>query len=154
MLIFPYQVRIANIMNKNNILNFEPQKHLFQKAKVYMDDPDLFWDEEDKAVPILFKALKYADSDTMRSIIIHLGIYTKQRQKIAEPFYKIVTDPEEDIRVRDKASTMLPIILPDLEDPQPFIDNLIEDTKSPDAIQRALAAAALGWEGNTRQPFR
>ncbi len=136
-------------MNKNNILKFESKEIILQKTEVYMDDPKLFWDEEDKAVPIFFKALKYADSDTKRSLIIHLGLYTKQRQKIAEPFFRMITDPEEDIGVRDKAATLLTIILPDLENSQPFIDNLIEDTRNPDATQRSLAAA-LGWEGNTQ----
>jgi HEAT repeat protein len=57
---------------------------------------------------------------------------------------------KENKDIRNSASIELSVIFPFLKEPQPLLDRLLEDLKSPDAELRIYAAFALGWEGNTQ----
>jgi HEAT repeat protein len=134
-------------MNKK-IINFESKERLFNKVESYIESIELFLEEQDKAVPLLLKALKYADQELKHEIILLLGSWAKQ--EVAWPLYEILADTKENKDIRNSASIELSVIFPFLKEPQPLLDRLLEDLKSPDAELRIYAAFALGWEGNTQ----
>ena len=135
-------------MKNSNVIDFEPRERLFEKVRSYIESVELFLEERDKAVPLLLKALKYADQKLKHKIILLLGSFAKQ--ELAWPLYRMLVDPEESEEVRNDASIQLSVITPFLEDPEPLTDRLLEDIKSPDPELRLYAAFAVGWEGNTR----
>jgi len=135
-------------MRNSNVINFEPKERLFEKAGSYIESIELFLEERDEAVPLLLKTLKYADHELKHEIIFLLGNFAKQ--EVAWPLYQMITDPDEDEEIRHFASIQLSVISPFLKEPQPLIDRLLEDIKSPDPELRLHAGFALGWEGNAR----
>jgi len=134
-------------MNKK-IIDFESREHLFKKVESYIESIELFLEEQDKAVPLLLKALKYADHELKHEIILILGSWAKQ--EVAWPLYDILADTKENKDIRNSASIELSVIFPFLKEPQPLLERLLEDLKSPHAELRIYAAFALGWEGNTQ----
>jgi len=130
------------------IIDFESREHLFKKVESYIESIELFLEEQDKAIPLLLKALKYADQELKHEIILLLGSWAKQ--EVAWPLYEILTDTKENKDIRNSASIELSVIFPFLKEPQPLLDSLLEDLKSPHAELRIYAAFALGWEGNTQ----
>lgn len=132
----------------SKIINFESKERLLEKARSYIDSVELFLEERDKAVALLLKALKHADHELKHEIILLLGSFAKQ--EVTRPLYHIMIDPEEDEEIRHSASIQLSVIFPFLKKPQPLIDRLLEDIKSPDHELRLNAAFALGWEGNSQ----
>lgn len=129
-----------------NVIDFKPKERLLEKAGSYIESIELFLEERDEAVPLLLKALKHADDELKHEIILLLGSFAKQ--EMLWPLYQIITDPDEDEDLRRDASIQLSVISPFLKEPQPLIDRLLEDIKSPDPELRLHAAFALGWEGN------
>ena len=130
------------------IIDFESREHLFKKVESYIESIELFLEEQDKAVPLLLKALKYADQELKHEIILLLGSWAKQ--EVAWPLYEILTDTKANKDIRNSASIELSVIFPFLKEPQPLLERLLEDIKSPHAELRIYAAFALGWEGNTQ----
>ena len=135
-------------MNKSKVIHLESKERLFERVGAYIESIELFLEERDKAIPLLLKALKYADHELKHEIILLLGSFAKQ--EIAWPLYQMIIDPGENEEIRHLASIQLSVIFPFLQEPQPFIDHLLDDLKSPDPELRANAAFALGWEGNTQ----
>ncbi len=135
-------------MKNSNVIDFEPRERLFEKVRSYIESVELFLEERDKAVPLLLKALKYADQELKHKIILLLGSFAKQ--EVAWPLYRMLVDPNESEEVRNDASVQLSVIAPFLKDPEPLTDRLLEDIRSPDLELRLYAAFALGWEGNAR----
>jgi len=134
-------------MNKK-VIDFESKERLFKKVESYIESIEFFLEERDKAVPLLLKALKYADQELKHEIILLLGSWAKQ--EVAWPLYEILADTKENKDIRNSASIELSVIFPFLKEPQPLLDRLLEDLKSPDAELRIYAAFSLGWEGNTQ----
>ncbi len=135
-------------MGKNNIIKFDSKQRIMDRAKAYAESLELFMAEQEKAIPILLKSLKYADLKTAHKILLILGNFA--REETVEPIYNIMTDPNTRDEIRSSASTQLNTISPLLEDPEPLIDKLLEDIKSPDPDLRVHVTFALGWEGNDR----
>jgi HEAT repeat protein len=135
-------------MKKNRVIEFEPKERILEKAKKYVDSIELFFDESDQAIPLLLKALKYADKDLKREVMLVLGSFAKD--EILWPLYEMMTDAAEDEDVRRDASIQLSVIGGLLKDPQPLLDRLLQELESPDAERRVNATFALGWRGNTQ----
>lgn len=133
-------------MSNNKIINFEPQDRILEKAQQYIDSVENFLEERETAIPLLLRALKFADRRQKQQIVLLLGGFAKQ--EIAWPLYKMMSDPVEEEDVRHDASIQLSVTFPFLKEPQALIDRLMEDLKSQDPGLRANAAFALGWEGN------
>ena len=132
----------------SRIIKFESKERLIEKARSYIKSVELFLEERDRAVALLLKALKHADHKLKHKIILLLGSFAKQ--EVAWPLYELMIDPGADEDVRRDACIQLSVIFPFLNEPQPLIDRLLEDIKSPDAQLRLNAAFALGWEGNSQ----
>ena len=132
-------------MEKNNIIEFDRKRRSLELVERYTDSLELFLQEREQAVPLLLKALKYADKELKRRIIFVLGSFAKE--EISRPLYDILSDKSEE-DMRQDAAIQLSVIGPFLKDPQPLIDRLLKDMESPDAELRLHAAFAIGWEGN------
>ena len=134
-------------MKKNQIIEFEPKERLLEKAKKYIDSLELFFEENEQAIPLLLRALKHADRDLKLQIMLLLGSFAKE--DVVWPLYQLLSDPSEDPEVRRDASIQLSVVGRFLKDPQPLIEHLLKDMESPDADLRSRATFAIGWEGNT-----
>ncbi len=130
------------------IILFQPQKHLLDKSRCYIDDLELFMDERDIAVPLLLKALRHADRQLKHRIILLLGGFAKE--EIAWPLFEMITDTTEDEAVRHDASIQLSVTMPFLKQPQALVDRLLGVLRSTEPELRAYAAFALGWKGNAQ----
>jgi HEAT repeat protein len=133
-------------MKKNQIIEFEPRERILEKARKYVDSLELFSQGSDRAIPLLLKAIKYADKDLKSEIIIFLRAFAKE--EVAWPLYEILSDKSENDKIRNYAAIQLSVIGPFLKNSQPFVDRLLKDMESPDAELRLHATFAVGWEGN------
>ena len=133
-------------MSRRKIIRFDPKARLMKKVGEYIDSLELFLDEQDKAVPLLLKAFKFADYELKRNIIMLLGGFA--RNEVVRPLYQMMIDPEEDEEIRHYAAVQLSVTLPFLVERRPLIEKLLDAIKSPDPEMRTHAAFALGWEGN------
>jgi len=133
-------------MKKNHVIEFEPKERILEKAKKYVESVDLFFEERDRAVPLLLKAMKLADRDLKHQIMFILGSFAKE--KVVWPLYDIMTDPSEAEEVRHDAAIQLSVIGPLLKDPRLLTERLLKEIKSADAERRLHATFAVGWEGN------
>lgn len=129
-----------------NVIAFESRQRLLAKARNYMTDIEGLLDEEDKAIGVLLKALRFAQGSLMHEILLVLGTFAKQRA--AEPFYRLLRDPQVSETLRQATAIQLGVMMPAIKHPQTMIDRLMADLESPDAELRSHAALALGWEGN------
>ena len=133
-------------MKKNHVIEFEPKERILEKAKKYVESVDLFFEERDRAVPLLLKAMKLADRDLKHQIMFILGSFAKE--KVVWPLYDIMTDPSEAEEVRHDAAIQLSVIGPLLKDPRLLTERLLKEIESADAERRLHATFAVGWEGN------
>jgi HEAT repeat protein len=133
-------------MKKKQIIEFDSKERILEKARRYVDSLELFFEEGDKAIPLLLKAIKYADKDLKREMILLLGSFAKE--KVAWPLYDLLRDKSEDEDVRNHAAIQLSVIGPFLKDPRPLMDRLLKDMESSDPELRLHATFAVGWRGN------
>lgn len=133
-------------MKKNRVIEFEPRERILEKAKKYVESLELFSEDADQAIPLLLKAMKYADRDLKREIMFVLGTFAKEES--VWPLYDMMTDPLENEEVRHDAAIQLSVIGPFLKDPQLLTDRLLKEIESSDAERRLHATFAMGWEGN------
>jgi len=76
-------------MKKNQIIEFEPRERILEKARKYVDSLELFSQGSDRAIPLLLKAIKYADKDLKSKIIIFLRAFAKdEAPRIRKPALK------------------------------------------------------------------
>ncbi|MBL7178815.1 MAG: HEAT repeat domain-containing protein [Pseudomonadota bacterium] len=136
------------MMTKRKVIDFESPERLLEKAGRYIESMELFFQEKDRAIPVLLKALKYAHNKLKRNIILLLGGFAKQ--EVVWSLYQIMMDPQEDEEVRHFASVQLSVTLPFLKERQILIDKLLGALKHYDPEVRMNAAFALGWEGNAQ----
>jgi HEAT repeat protein len=133
-------------MKRNRVIEFEPRERILEKAGKYIESPELFFEEADRAIPLLLRAMKYADRSLKREIMFILGTFAKE--EIVWPLCDMMTDPLENEEVRHDAAIQLSVIGPFLKDPQPLTDRLLKEIESSDAERRFHATFAVGWEAN------
>ena len=133
-------------MKSNRVIEFEPKKQLLAKAKQYVESIELFCEEPEQAVPLLLRALKHADGELRREIMLVLGSFAKEES--VWPLYEIMADASESEEVRNDAAIQLSVMGPLLRESQPLIDRLLENIGSSDADLRLHATFAVGWRGN------
>jgi len=133
-------------MKKNSVIEFDSKERILKKARSYVESVETSFDESDRAIPLLLKAMKLADQDLKREIILLLGSFAKEAA--VWPLYDLMTDPSESEEIRRDAATQLSVIGPLLENSQPLVDRLLQEIDSSDAQCRLHATFAIGWEGN------
>jgi len=135
-------------MKKNQVIKLEPKERILAKARNYVESVESFLEESDQAIPLLLKAMKYADRDFRREIMFVLGSFAKEQ--IVWPLYDIMTDPSQDEEVRHDAAIQLSVVAPFLKERQTLFDRLAQEITNSDAERRLHAAFAMGWEGNSQ----
>ena len=130
----------------SSIIPFDSRQRFLEQARFYVEDPGKMLAERDKAVPILLRALKAADLEFRRKIILLLGSFAKEHA--CQPLYDIMKDASEPDELRDQAAIHLCVLAPFLEDSQALVIRLLNDLKKSDIDIRVRAIMALGWEGN------
>lgn len=135
-------------MKKNSVIELEPKARTLEKARKYIESIESFLDDGPQAVSLLLRAMKLADRDLKREIMLVLGSFAKE--EIAWPLYEMMTDSSEDEEVRHDSAIQLSVIGPFLRDPQPLVDRLLKEIESPDTERRLHATFAIGWEGNVQ----
>ena len=133
-------------MKKNHVIELEPKARIVDRARKYIESVESFLDDGDQAVSLLLRAMKYADRDLKREIILILGSFAKEA--VVWPLYDMMTDSSEDEDVRHDAAIQLSVIGPFLKDPEPLVDRLLKEIESSDAERKLHATFAIGWEGN------
>ncbi len=131
---------------RNKIIQFDPKERILEKVEEYLECKDRLLEERNAAIPLLLKALKYADHGLKQKIVILLGAFADS--DVVWPLYELLADPTENEEIRYLASMQLKMLFPTLEDKQPLIDRLFKDIESDDSEMRVYAAGALGWRGN------
>ena len=133
-------------MKKNHVIKFDSKQRILEKAKKYIESVDSFLADGEQAVSLLLRAMKHADREFKREIILVLGSFAKE--EVVWPVYDIMTDPLENEEIRHDAAIQLSVIGSLLKDPQPLIDKLLKEIESTDAERRLHATFAIGWRGN------
>ena len=133
-------------MKKNHVIELEPKARIVDRARKYIESVESFLDDGDQAVSLLLRAMKYADRDLKREIMLVLGSFAKEAA--VWPLYDMMIDPAENEDVRHDAAIQLSVIGPLLKDAQPLVDRLLKEIESSDAERRLHATFAIGWEGN------
>jgi HEAT repeat protein len=133
-------------MKKNPVIELEPKARILEKARKYIQSVESFLDDGDQAVSLLLRAMKHADRDLKREIILVLGSFA--REAVVWPLYDMMIDPAESEDVRHDAAIQLSVIGPFLKDPQNLVDRLLEEIESSDAERSLHATFAIGWKGN------
>ena len=133
-------------MKKNRVIEFEPRERILEKAKNYIESLDLFFEESDRAVPLLLKALMLAGRDLKHQIMFTLGTFAKE--KVVWQLYDIMTDASETEEVRHDAAIQLSVIGPLLKDSRALAERLLKEIDSSDAERRLHATFVAWWEGN------
>jgi HEAT repeat protein len=133
-------------MKKRHVIELEPKTRILDRARKYIESVESFLDDGDQAVSLLLRALKYADRDLKREIILVLGSFAKE--ECVWPLYDMMTDSSENEDIRHDAAIQLSVIGPLLKDTQPLLDRLLKEIESSDAKRRLHATFAIGWQGN------
>jgi HEAT repeat protein len=133
-------------MKKDRVIKFDSKERILQKARSYVESVETFFDESDRAIPLLLKAMKLADRDLKREIMLLLGSFAKEA--VVWPLYDLMTDPSESEEIRHDAAIQLSVIGPLLKNSQPLVDRLLQEIGSTDTQRRLHATFAIGWEGN------
>jgi HEAT repeat protein len=136
-------------MNKNRVIKFDSKERILKKARSYLDESvENFFDESDQAIPLLLKAMKLADRDLKREIMLLLGSFAKEA--VVWPLFGLMTDGSESEEIRHDAAIQLSVIGPLLKNSQPLVDRLLQEIGDSDAERRLHATFALGWQGNSQ----
>jgi len=133
-------------MKKNHVISFDSKQRILDKAKNYIESVDSFLADGHPAVSLLLRAMKHADREFKREIMLVLGSFAKE--EVVWPLYDMMTDPSEIGEIRHDAAIQLSVIGALLKEPQPLIDKLLEEIESTDAERRLHATFAIGWRGN------
>ena len=132
----------------NNVIEFDSKHRVLERAKKYVESVELFLKEGDQAVALLLKALKHADKELKREIMLVLGSFAKEQ--VVWPLFDMMTDSTENDEFRYDAAIQLSVIGPLLRDPRLLVDRLLEEIQSPDVERRLHATFAIGWEANVQ----
>lgn len=133
-------------MKKNRVIEFDPRERMLEKAKKYVSSIEMFFEERAQAVPLLLRAMKYANRNLKSEIMCVLGSFA--REEVLWPLYDMMVDPFENEEIRHDAAIQLSVIGPFLKEPQPLMDRLLKEVESSDSERRLHATFAIGWEGN------
>jgi HEAT repeat protein len=133
-------------MKKDRVIKFDSKERILKKARSYIESVETFFDESDRAIPLLLKAMKLANRDLKREIMLLLGSFAKET--VVWPLYDLMTDPSESEEIRHDAAIQLSVIGPLLKNSQPLVDRLLQEIGNKDRQRRLHATFAIGWEGN------
>lgn len=135
-------------MKTHHVIRLDSKQRILDKAKKYIESLDSFLADGNQAVSLLLRAMKHADREFKREIILVLGSFAKE--EVVWPLYDMMTDPSETEEIRHDAAIQLSVLGSLLKKPQPLIGKLLEEIESTDAERRLHATFAVGWRGNVQ----
>lgn len=135
-------------MKTNRVIEFDSKERILKRARSYIESIERYLEESEQATPLLLKALKLADRNFKREIMLVLASFAKDA--VVWPLYEIMTDASESEETRHDAAIHLSVIGPLLKNPQSLIDRLLQEIASSDPQRRLHATFAIGWQGNTQ----
>src|SRR4026209_1236122 len=109
-------------MKKNRVIKFDSKERILKAAKNYVESVDTFFDESDRAIPLLLKAMKLADRDFKREIMLLLGSFAKEA--VVGQLFEMMTDSSQADAIRHDAGIQLSVIAPFLKNPQELANRL------------------------------
>jgi HEAT repeat protein len=112
-------------MKQNRVIEFDSKETILKKARRYVASVETFFDEGERAIPVLLKALKPADRDLKRAIMLLLGSFAKEA--VVWPLYDLMTDSSETEEIRHDAAIQLSVVGPFLNNPQALANRLQEE---------------------------
>ncbi|MGH7926665.1 MAG: HEAT repeat domain-containing protein [Candidatus Binatia bacterium] len=133
-------------MKENQVIQFDSKARILAKAKQYVESVETFLADQEQAVPIMLRAMKHAEPEFKREIMLVLGSFAKE--EVVWPLYDIMTDPLENEEIRHDAAIQLSVIGSLIKDSQTLVERLLQQIESPDALHRLYATLAAGWRGN------
>jgi uncharacterized protein YwlG (UPF0340 family) len=136
-------------MKKNRVIKFDSKERILKKARSYVESVETFFDESEQAIPLLIKAMKVADRDFKREIMLLWGSFAKDA--VVWLLYDLMTDPSESEEIRHDAAIQLSVIGPLLKNSQELVDRLLQEIGSADAQRRRHATFAIGGRGIFRR---
>ncbi|MBI9074550.1 MAG: HEAT repeat domain-containing protein [Desulfatibacillum sp.] len=128
------------------VILLQPRLRLLERARTYVDSPELFAANRERAIRELIKVLPVADSPLRHKIMILLAGYAKDQA--LQPLYDILRDEDQLPRTRHYAAIQLCAVLPFVEDSRAIISLLEQDLISLDPSLRRFATTAMGWQCN------
>jgi HEAT repeat protein len=130
------------------IISFDSQERLLTKTRGYLSAVDEMIRDGDRSVQLLLRAFAVADDALKIKIVIMLG--TCARSRVAWSLLDIMHDPGQSDNIRQAAAIQISVIAPRLKDKEALTKQLLHDLEADAPFVRAMAAFALGWEGNLR----
>ena len=130
------------------IIPFNGRERLLTKVRSYLSGMDELIRDGDQGVELLLKAFPLADDALKVKIVILLGTFA--RKTVVWSLLDIMRNTSLGDTVRQAAAIQISVIGAAIEDKNSLLENLLPDLQADDPAMRALAAFALGWEGNSR----
>jgi len=130
------------------VIRFDADQRLLSKVRAYLSALDELIGDGNQAVDLLLKAFGVADEDLKLKIVIMLG--TVARPQVAWSLLDILRDPDQSETIRQAAAIQISVMGGALKDRYALVDQLRADLQADEPFMRAIAAMALGWEGNAQ----
>lgn len=130
------------------VIRFDADQRLLSKVRAYLSALDELIGDGNQAVDLLLKAFGVADEDLKLKIVIMLG--TVARPQVAWSLLDILRDPDQSETIRQAAAIQISVMGGALKDRNALVAQLRADLQADAPFMRAMAAMALGWEGNTQ----
>ena len=130
------------------VIRFDADQRLLSKVRAYLSALDELISDGNQAVDLLVKAFGVADEDLKIKIVILLG--SVARPQVAWSLLDILRDPDQSETVRQAAAIQISVMGAALKDKYALVEQLRADLQAEAPFLRAMAAMALGWEGNTQ----
>lgn len=131
-----------------NVIQFNAQDRLLGKVNHYISAVDQLISDGDDALDILLAAFDVANEDTKIKIVLLLGALANAN--VVPPLLAIMRDGSQAESIRQAAAIQISVVGGLIHGTDDLVDRLLEDLKSEAPFDRANAAFALGWEGNSR----
>ena len=135
-----------NIPMTEKIISFDSRERLLAKTRGYLSAMDQMIRDGDRSVQLLLRAFAVADEALKIKIVIMLG--TCAYSRVAWSLLDIMHDPCHSDSIRQAAAIQISVIGPRIEDKEALAEKLLCDLDNDAPFLRAMAAFALGWEGN------
>jgi HEAT repeat protein len=131
-----------------HVIPFLSGKRLIDTVHGYIDGTlAISSRNSDHMIEILLEGIKIADPDLKLKILLFLG--TRGSKFAIDPLYDVMHADDQSEAVRHMAAIQISVVAGTHNDTPRLRARLIRDLGSDDAVIRANAAFALGWEGNT-----
>lgn len=130
----------------DNIIPFDCRERLLLKVRGYLSAVDELLRDGDQGIGVLLKAFDCADDDLKVKIVIMLG--TIARPKVIWSLLDIMRNTELGESIRQAAAIQISVVGAFLKDTHALVAELRSDLDDEAPFARAIAAFALGWEGN------